>query len=434
MPDLSMKELAEAIDGVNRGFEEFKTEQSAAIAELKTSATVDPLLEQKLNSLDEAIEEHQQKLDDFFLKQRAREKAMADVNGQEADLDKKAFDFASMAARKRGERFSGDFKHEDLQEYQRVFDRMLRKGDELGLTIEERKALSVGSDVDGGYLVAPDTSGRVVQKLYETSPMRAYASVQTIGTDALEGLYDLDEAGAGWVGETATRSETDTPELQAWRIPVMEMYAKPKATQKLLDDAEINVENWLADKVADKFARTESTAFITGTGVLQPRGILTYDDGTTNPGQINQVDTGVSGGFAADPNGPDALYDAIYGLKAPYLANANFFMNRGTRKLVRKMQDSDGNFMWEPSVQAGQPSMLAGYGVAAFEDMPAAAANSLSVAFGDMREAYQIVDRIGIRVLRDPYSAKPYVEFYTTKRVGGAVLNFEAIILIKFST
>jgi HK97 family phage major capsid protein len=264
--------------------------------------------------------------------------------------------------------------------------------------------------------------------------MRAYASIQVISSDALEGLYDLDEADSGWVGETSARTTTDTPQIGKWRIPVHELYANPKATQKLLDDASINMEAWLAAKVAEKFARDESTAFVSGNGINKPRGFLSYAAGTTIPGTIERIKTGTSSAFAADPNGLDKLLDALYSLKAPYRANATWFMPRLVTALARKLQDSDGQFQWQPSSQAGQPATLLGYPVAAFEDFEALAANSLSMAVADMREAYQIVDRIGIRTLRDPYSAKPYVEFYTTKRVGGDVINFEAIKLLEFGT
>jgi HK97 family phage major capsid protein len=308
----------------------------------------------------------------------------------------------------------------------------LRKGDEI-IGADEKKTLSVGSDPDGGYVVHPDMSGAIVSKVFETSPMRAYASVQVISTDALEGLYDLEETGSGWVGETDARSETGTPQLGKWRIPVHELYAKPKATQKILDDAEINMEAWLAMKVSEKFARDEAAAFVSGNGVNKPRGFLTYDDGTTLPGTIERINTGANGAFAAAPNGGDALIDALYGLKAQYRANATWFMNRATTKLARKLKDSDGAYLWSPGIAAGQPASLLGYPIAAFEDMPNPATGSLSIAVGDMRAAYQIVDRVGIRTLRDPYSAKPYVEFYTTKRVGGDVINFESIKLIEFS-
>ncbi len=197
----------------------------------------------------------------------------------------------------------------------------------------------------------------------------------------------------------------------------------------------INIEEWLAAKVSRKFSRVENTAFVTGTGVGQPRGFLTYADGTTLPGTIEQNDSGASGAFVADPNGPDVLLDTIYDLKTNYHANAAWFMARLTVAAIRKFQDSNGAYMWQPSVVAGQPSTLLAYPVAIFSDMPAyTTADALAIAFGDMGEAYQIVDRMGLRVVRDPYTAKPFTKFYTTKRVGGDVTNFEAIKLIKFGT
>jgi HK97 family phage major capsid protein len=317
--------------------------------------------------------------------------------------------------------------------YKAAFDTFIRKGEEV-MGVEERKALSVGADPDGGYVVNPDLSGRIVMKVFESSPMRAYASVQVISSDALEGLFDLNEASSGWVGETDSRSETNTPQLGKWRIPAHELYAKPKATQKLLDDASINMEAWLASKVAEKFSRDEANAFVVGNGTNKPRGFLTYGSGTTLPGTIEQFPSGVNGALAATPDGGDVLINALYGLKQQYRANATWFMNRASTRLVRKAKDSNGSYIWVPGIAAGQPASLLGYPVAAFEDMPDPATNSLSIAVGDMRESYQIVDRLGIRTLRDPYSAKPYVEFYTTKRVGGDVVNFEAIKLVKLGS
>jgi HK97 family phage major capsid protein len=267
--------------------------------------------------------------------------------------------------------------------------------------------------------------------------MRQFASIQSIGTDALEGLHDSDQAAFGWVGEEGARTETGTPKLEKWRIPVHEMYAKPAATQKLLDDAAINMEAWLQSKVTDRFARAENTAFVSGNGVDRPRGFTTYPDRASADvfeiGAIEQFDSGANGAFVAAPNGGDVLIDALYGLKAQYRANATWFMNRKVAAEVRQLKDSDGAYLWVPGIAAGQPASLLGYPTASFEDMADLATGSLSIAVGDMREAYQIVDRIGVRVLRDPYSNKPYVEFYSTKRVGGDVVNFEALKLIRFS-
>ena len=309
----------------------------------------------------------------------------------------------------------------------------LRKGEQRLNTAEfaalegMQKALSVDSDPDGGYVVTPEMSNRIIEVVYETSPIRQIATVETIGTDAMEGLYDGDEAGAGWVSERGSRSETDTPQLGQWRIPVHEVYAAPRATQKFLDDANMNVEAWLNRKVADRFARRENTAFVLGTGVGQPRGFMTYASGSTR-GTIERVNSGDGTHMV-----PKAVFDVLYALKNPYRTGAVWVMNRATVGYIRTMRDESGgagtgDFLWQPGLQAGQPALLAGYPIVEAEDMANLGTGSnLPIAFGNFREAYTIVDRVGIRVLRDPYSNKPYVEFYTTKRVGGDVVNFEAI-------
>ena len=419
-------EVKQAIELVHKSFEEFKTTND------QNEKAKDAVLEAKLAKIEADLDKAQKIADDAALAAKRQSRVVTDENGNAFDLDAKAQEWADLAARKRGDR-AEKFGATDLDAYKAAFRRLMQKGEQL-LGADEMKALSVGSDPDGGYVVTPDTSGRIVQRVFETSPMRAYASVQVISTDALEGLFDLDEAAASWVAETAARPETATPKLGQWRIPVHELSAFPFATQKLLDDASINMEAWLADKVADKFARSESAAFVTGDGAGKPRGFLTYAAGTTLPGTVEQVPTGVSGAFAAAPNGGDVLIDALYGLKAQYRANATWFMNRATTKLTRKLKDQDGAYLWSPGIAAGQPASLLGYPVAAFEDMPDPAASSLSIAVGDMRAAYQIVDRLGIRVLRDPFTSKPFVGFYSTKRVGGDVVNFEALKIVRFNT
>lgn len=427
-----IKQAVDAVEKIGRAFEEFKAANDAKLKEIEAKGAADPVLEAKLSKLEDAMDAAQKTADEAVLAVKRSQRVITDEKGNAVDLDAKALEWADTIARKRGTRAT-EFTAKDLDDYKGSFLGYLRKGDQI-MGSDELKALSVGSDPDGGYVVTPDTSGQVVKKVFETSPMRAYASVQVISTDALEGLFDLNDASSGWVAETASRTETTTPKLGQWRIPVHEIYAFPFATQKLLDDATINMESWLADKVADKFARDEATAFVTGDGLGKPRGFLTYTAGTTLPGTIEQFPTGVSGAYAAAPNGGDVLIDALYGLKAPYRANATWFMNRATAKLTRKLKDSDGAYLWAPGIAAGQPSTILGYPLASFEDMPDPGASSLSVAVGDMRAAYQIVDRVGIRVLRDPYTAKPFVGFYSTKRVGGDVVNFEAIKIIRFNT
>jgi len=423
-------EIKKAVEGVNTAFAEYKTANDERLKQIEAKGAVDPVTEEKLAKIDADMARMQEITDKAVLDIKKASRVITDENGQVVDMEAKAAQFSrSVAAALDQKGFKSDASA--LEIYNGALAGYMRKGMDA-LSEIERKALSVGGDPQGGYVVNPDMSGQVVTQVFETSPMRAYASIQAISTNSLEGLFDLNEADAGWVGETGARTETNTPNLGKWSIPVHELYANPRATQKILDDAEINMESWLAAKVADKFARTEAVAFITGDGVEKPRGFLDYTDGTTLPGTIEQFDTGVNGAFAAAPNGGNVLIDALYGLKAQYRANATWFMNRGTTKLVREMRDSDGAYLWSPGIAAGQPASLMGYPIAAFEDMPDPATGSLSLAVGDMRAAYQIVDRIGIRTLRDPFSAKPYVQFYTTKRVGGDVVNFEAIKLINF--
>ena len=423
-------EIKKAVDTINTAFTEFKAANDARLKEIESKGAADPVTESKLAKIEADLDAAQKTADAAVLASKRQSRIVTDAKGNEVDLDQKALAWADMIARKPGTRAS-NFGAKEMDGYKDQFMSYLRKGDQV-MGANEMKALSVGSDPDGGFVVYPDMSGRVVSKVFETSPMRAYASVQTISTDALEGLFDLDEAASGWVSETQARAETSTPQLKTWRIPVHELYAFPKATQKILDDAAINLEAWLSGKVSEKFARDEAAAFVNGDGVSKPRGFLTYLTGTTLPGTIEQVATGVSGAFAAAPSGGDVLIDALYGLKAQYRANATWFMNRATTKLARKLKDSDGSYIWSPGIAAGQPASILGYPTASFEDMPDPAANSLSIAVGDMRAAYQIVDRVGIRVLRDPYTAKPYVGFYTTKRVGGDVVNFEALKIVRF--
>jgi HK97 family phage major capsid protein len=427
-----IKTAVGAVEDLNKAFAEFKSVNDQRLAEIEKKGTADALLTEKLTKIEADLDAAQKKADDAVLAAKRQSRMVTDTAGNEVDLDAKALSWARGIARSRGTDVR-EFGATELTSYKSAFDSYMRK-EERTLSGDEIKALSVGSDPDGGYVVYPDLSGRIVTKVFETSPMRAYASVQVISSDALEGLFDLNEASSGWVAETDTRAVTNTPQLGKWRIPVHELYAKPSATQKLLDDASINMEAWLASKVAEKFARDEATAFVTGNGVARPRGFLTYANGTTLPGTIEQFKTGVNGAFAAAPSGGDVLINALYGLKAQYRANATWFMNRSTTTLVRKLKDSDGAYLWSPGIAAGQPASVLGYPTASFEDMPSPATGTLSIAVGDMREAYQIVDRIGIRTLRDPYSNKPYVEFYTTKRVGGDVVNFEALKLIDFSS
>lgn len=306
----------------------------------------------------------------------------------------------------------------------------------------DMKALSVGSDPDGGYLVTPDTTGRIIQRIYETSPMRQVASVVSIGVDAIEGMNDLGENGFSWVGETAPRTENTTAQIGKWAIQVHEAVSHVTATQKVLEDARLDLEDWLATKSADRIARGENTAFVVGDGQSKPRGLTTYPTAATVDasrawGTFEHINTGANGAFrtrSGDTNPVDDLINTIYALKPAYRNNAQWMTSRSVLREARKLKDGQGNFIWQPAAVAGQPSALLGFPIVEAEDMPALGTGSLSMAFGDYREGYQIVDRIGLSVLRDPYTAYPYVKFLFRKRVGGGAVSFDAIKFVRFGT
>ena len=428
-------ELKAALDAQAKTFEEFKAANDAMNAEIKRQGAADAVTAEKVEKLSKALDDA---ADRIKVVQKHAEEVEAKLNrGGLGHNGGPAMEAEQKAAVSFGRQVGQDITIEDFRDYKRGFDTYLRKGD--ATPAAERKALSVGSDPDGGYLVTPDTSGRIIAKLYETSPMRQLASVVTVGTDTYEGLIDNGEASAGWVGETSTRTETTTPQLGKWLIPVAEMYAMPSATQKVLDDAVLDLESWLAMKVANKFARVENAAFVNGDGVAKPRGLMTYPMATTADatrpwGTFQYVFTGTSGGFGTTTNGTDKLLDVIYSLKSGYRNSARWFMSRSTVGAVRKIKDGQGNYAWQPSTQIGQPATLLGFPVAEGEDMPTIAADSFSIAFGDFAATYQIVDRVGISILRDPYTSKGSVLFYTRKRVGGAAIHFEAVKFLKFGT
>ena len=319
---------------------------------------------------------------------------------------------------------------EAYKAYSEAFAPYMRARSDAGMPHAYQAAMQTGSDPDGGYLVPSTMSSRMITKIYETSNLRALATVETIGGKELEIPRDEGEFGyGGWVGETTAPSETTTSQLGVSKIFAHEMFAEPRVTQNMLEDAGLDIEAWVANKVGEKLGRIEATAFFTGTGVNQPRGLLTYANGTTN-GTIEQV---VSGG--ATTVTADAIYNLVFQLKDYYTQNANFMMKRTTVRDVMKLKDGQGNYLWQMGdVRGGQPSTLLSFPVVRAEDMPTVAASSLSIAFGDFRAAYTIVDRLGITLLRDNLTAKPYVKFYNRRRVGGDVVNFEAVKLMVTSS
>lgn len=426
-------DIRSAVYDLGRAFEAFKEANDQRMKEIERKGTADPLTEMKVNRLNSEITRACDAADAAKKRVDLIETALhRSPRGGTAGADdwKEAETFYL----ERKHHLQGDLGIEAYRNYKSAFRGYIRKNN-AGSQVDEIKALSAGSDPDGGFAITPDMSGRIAQLVRDTSPMRQVANVVTIGTDALEGIHDLNEATSGWVGETETRSETTTPKIGEYRIPVHEQYAEPRATQKLLDDALFNIEDWLASKIAERLSRMENDAFVNGNGIKKPRGFLTYAAGLPTASAFNvieQLPSGAAGAFAASNPG-DALITLVYALKSAYREKAVFMLKRSTLAEVRKLKDIDGNYLWQPDFQMKQGGTLLGFDVVEAEDMPSIAANSLSIAFGDFNAGYQIVDRQGIRILRDSFTAKPYVKFYTTKRTGGDVVNFEAIKLMKFA-
>ena len=356
----------------------------------------------------------------------------------ELTAETKGFNIALRAEyQAKGKAFPGELSTDAYKQYKSGFLKMVSGVSIDDLSSDERKAMSAGSDPDGGYLLPQSTVGATLSKIYEQTVMRQLANVQTISTNDIEGIIDNDEASAGWVSELGARSDTATPTVGKWRIEAHEMYAMPKISQRILDDAATDVEAWLSNKVADKFSRVEGAAFWTGDGIGKAKGLAAYataatSDDTRAWGQFEHIKTGANGAFHTTK--ADPLQELIGAFKSQYLQNASFCMRRELRTDIRKMKEATSDrYLWEPSLQAGAPDRLLGYPVYIDQYMPAKATDSLSLAFGDFKQAYTIVDRMGIRTLRDPFTAKPYVVFYSTKRTGGGAQNTEALKFLKLS-
>lgn len=321
--------------------------------------------------------------------------------------------------------------------HKKAFAAYLRSGDDdglRGLTLEG-KAMSTAVAADGGYLVDPATAAQIVGVLRSSASLRTVANVVQVESGAFDVLVDHTDIGSGWASETGASAETGTPQVDRISIPLHELAALPKASQRLLDDTAFDVEGWLAQRIADKFSRAEAAAFVNGDGIEKPTGFLRYpkvDNDLFAWGSLGYVPTGAAADFSSsDP--ADAIVDVVYALGARYRANATFVMNSKTAGAVRKMKDADGRFLWSDGLAAGEPARLMGYPVLIAEDMPDIAAGAFAIAFGDFRAGYTVAERPDLRILRDPFSAKPHVLFYATKRIGGDVSDFAAIKLLKFA-
>ena len=319
----------------------------------------------------------------------------------------------------------------------KAFAAYVRHGDDDGLRglHLEGKAMSTAVAADGGYLVDPQTADTIRSMLLATSSLRAVASVVNVEATSYDVVIDRSEVGSGWATEVAATVETSTPTIERISIALHELSAMPKVSQRLLDDSAFDVEGWLAGKIATRFIRAEAAAFINGDGVDKPKGILLpakVANASWAWGSLGYVPTGAAADFAAS-NPADCIVNLVYALAADYRANATFLMNSKTAGAVRKMKDADGRFLWSDGLAAGEPARLMGYPVLIAEDMPDIAANAYAIAFGDFAAGYTIAERPDLRILRDPFSAKPNVLFYATKRVGGDITDYAAIKLLKIA-
>ena len=409
MSDLS--EVTKAIEASNKAFEEFKKTNDEQIALLKSGAHVPEDMKAKLEAV------------------------FKDMSDQKAVIE-------TLEAKLKRPNFGGDGNPVDeaAAEHNKSFAGYIRKGVEFDRGIEQ-KSLGVSSGPDGGFAVPKVIDGMIDATIVNVSPIRAISSVQQISTQDFHKLINVHGTSSGWVGEKAARTATNTPQLEDIAPPMGELYANPQATQQMLDDVFFNAEQWLAEEIALEFARAEGAAFVSGTGVNQPRGFASYTtaataDATRAFGTLEHVGTGASGAFktlTSTVNPVDDLYTLVSKMKAGYRAGSRWVMAKSALFAIMAMKDYQGRYVFTPTSAPGVDDMILGYPVTEAEDMAAyTTASALGVAFGNFQRGYLIVDRIGTRVIRDPFSNKPYVGFYTTKRLGGAVTNSEAIKFLKF--
>ncbi|MDP3897630.1 MAG: phage major capsid protein [Mesorhizobium sp.] len=396
-------DLAGAFGEFMTAFEAFKESNDERLAQIETRFGADVVTTEKVDRISRALDEQKRALDQLQLK-RAR-----------PALNREAGSLAGA-------------------EHKEAFEAYVRSGDDRQLRALDSKAMSYGSAQDGGYLVPDETEAEIGKRLAAISPIRSIASVRQVSSAVLKKPFQLTGPAAGWVAETAARPQTASPTLSELQFPAMELYAMPAATASLLEDSAVDLDQWISGEVEAAFAEQEGTAFVTGDGTNRPKGFLDYPvvaEGSWSWGNLGYVATGVAGALPAS-HASDVLIDTVYAIRAGYRQNASWVMNRKVQASIRKLKDADGNYLWQPPAAPGSRAMLMGFPVVEAEDMPDAATDETPIAFGDFGRGYLVVDRTGVRVLRDPYSAKPYVLFYTTKRVGGGVQDFNAIKLLKY--
>ena len=400
-----MAELKEILENIGKSFEEYKRTNDARFEELKKGTGNAGEYEAKLAKIEEDLQKKEKQLSDL-----------------EAKMNRPGFAGISPADQVKSE-------------HKKAFDKFVRKGITDGLADLQLKAVQVGVDADGGYAVPEEMSQTIYSMLEAHSPMRAVCDVRTVGTEDIKQLVDIGGVTSGWVAETDTRPGTNAPQLAVVTPTFGEIYAQPSATQKAIDDIFFDVESWLTTSIEREFAKQENIAFTVGNGTNKPKGLLaaamaTTDDDTRALGTFQYLKTGIAAGMPAT-NPSDLLIDVVSALKSRYYGDAKFMMNRQTLATLRKWKDGQNNYLWQPGLQSGEPNSILGFPYVYNDDFPSIGANALCLAFGDFREAYIILDRVGIRLLRDPYTNKPYVNFYVTKRVGNMILNTEAVKFIK---
>ena len=381
--------LNDTINEIGTTFNEFKSSINTRLSEIEKKGSADPLTSEKIDRMSETLGELEKKM------QRPS------TNGVEINADE--------------------------AEYKSAFNKWARKGyGEHELEALEKKATTMtisGDGTQGGFALPKVVETGVYRSLEVVSPIRDLATVIQISGDDYRFLSVNGHVGAGWVGETDPRPATDVPTLAENKVPMGEIYANPFVSQRALDDLSFNVEEFLAADIAVKFAQMESTAFINGSGTNMPKGILATSG-------ITQVKTGVAAGM---PTGVAPIFGLLAAVAAPYRTGAKFVGASATLNSVRTLTDTTGQMIYQPSLVAGVASTLLGYDMVEVEDVPAVAAGSFSMIFGNFKQGYLIADRIGIRTLRDPYTNKPYVGFYATKRVGGMVQDAKAFAVLKTS-
>ena len=400
-------EIRSALDAFMRAFEEFKDANDDRLAQIDRRLAADSVTEEKVGRINQALDRQQKALSDLI-----------------TGMNRPELETAAL-------------RHPQTGEHVQAFDKYVRKGDTTHLAHYEGKALSASTDAAGGYLVPDEIDSRINTLLRAVSPIRAIATVRRSSSGTYKATLARTSAAASWGAEaTARATDTTTPTIEEIDIPSGELYALPAATQTLLDDAEMDIGEWLAQELQTVFAVKESEAFVNGNGTDKPKGFLQSTIEADSPSlawnKIGYVASGAGSDFVAT-NPSDKLLKLVYALKAPYRPNAHWVMSQSALAKIRGFKDADKNYIWQPGIKSGQPSTLMGFPVVEAEHMPAIAANKYPIAFGDFRQAYLIVDRTGMRILRDPYSKKPYVLFYTTKRVGGGVRNYEALKLMKIA-